>query len=146
MKFVGNFLNKETEADKEDFGLIGTNGLGPSVYEMIAQYNPNTTASANYRDIIHGNIYTSIGFSNTLSTTVISIDYTEIYRLIGSGSSGNGTVIGVSFVSASTAATNLEFITVPIASGSWQMRIRFASGSLPNFVPAYNYVRLMQRL
>ena len=27
MKFVGNFLNKETEADKEDFGLIGTNGF-----------------------------------------------------------------------------------------------------------------------
>jgi hypothetical protein len=118
---------------------------GPVIYELLTQYNPNTAGSSNYRNIIHGNIYINDGFDGIQN--VVTVQYNELFRSIGSGSyDAVGSNVNVSFVSASNGLPSIERVTVPIASGSWQLRIRFSENSTPPAVVDYRAVRLLRKL
>jgi len=118
---------------------------GPAVYELLTQYNPNTAGSSNYRNIIHGNIYINDGYDGIQN--VVTVQYNELFRSIGSGSyDGAGSNVNVSFVNTTNALSATERVTVPIASGSWQMRIRFSENSTPPGTVEYRSVRLLRKL
>jgi hypothetical protein len=118
---------------------------GPSIYELIAQYNPNTAGSVVYRNILHGHIYIEDGYDGIQN--VVTVEYNELYRAIGSSSyDGSGANVNVSFVNTTNAAISTESTTVPYASGSWQMRIRFSNNSTPPGTPSYRAVRLLRKL
>jgi hypothetical protein len=118
---------------------------GPSVYELIAQYNPNTSGAGQYRNIIHGHIYIEDGFDGIQN--IVTAEYNELFRAIGSGSyDASGANVNISFVNTTNAAVSTERTTVPYASGSWQMRIRFSNNSTPPGTPSYRVVRLLRKL
>ena len=118
---------------------------GPSIYELIAQYNPNTAGSVVYRNILHGHIYIEDGFDGVQN--VVTVEYNELFRAIGSSSyDGSGANVNVSFVNTTNAAVSTERTTIPYASGSWQMRIRFSNNSTPPGTPSYRVVRLLRKL
>lgn len=123
--------------------ISNLSSYGPSIYELLAQYNNNSSGSSTYRNIIHGHIYVEQGWDG--SQLVTSVEYNELFNAVASGS-GAGANVNVSFVSASNASVGLEHITVPFASGSWQMRIRFSNNQVPPAAPLYRYVRLLRRL
>jgi hypothetical protein len=118
---------------------------GPAVYELLTQYNPNSAGSGNYRNIIHGNIYINGGYDG--AQVVVTVQYNELFRSVGSGSyDGAGSNVNVSFVNTTNALPATERVTVPFASGSWQMRIRFSENSTPPAIVEYRSVRLLRKL